>query len=125
MLCIVSLHLQYYYRFFVQCAIICNLEYLYYKQACAAIYLASIDQGIVLPLTPRPWWHVFIGPNYDQDLSIVCNSLLALNDDDCIDGYQDAMKKYVVSLVEEDENTCGNGGGSFNDPGSYIWNAID
>lgn len=73
-------------------------------------------------MTPRPWWHVFIGPNRDKELSIVCNALLSLktySTSDVVNEheyYQDAMKKYIVSLVNE---------GSFLDPGSYIWNAID
>jgi len=70
----------------------------------------------ILPCNPRPWWYIFIGPNHDEDLSIVCNALLALEDLNCVTGFYDAMKKYVVSLVD---------GGSFNDPGSYIWNALD
>jgi len=84
--------------------------------ACGAIYLASLHGKEILPMEPRPWWYVFIGLGHDQDLSNVCNALLALRDEHCIPGYTDAMKKYVISLVE---------GGSFNDPGSYSWNAID
>ena len=63
----------------------------------------------ILPMEPRPWWHVFIGPGCDQDLSNVCNALLALCDENCVVGYKDSMRKYIVSLIE---------GGSFNDPGS-------
>jgi hypothetical protein len=67
-------------------------------------------------MEPRPWWHAFIGPGHDEGLSNVCNALLALRDGNCIAGYKDAMQKYVISLVD---------GGSFSDPGSYIWNTID
>ncbi len=67
-------------------------------------------------MKPQPWWHVFIGPHCDEHLSDVCNALSALQDENCIVGYEDAMKKYVVSLID---------GGSFNDPGSYIWNFTD
>ena len=100
--------------------------------ACAAIHLACFDNddetSISLPLSPRPWWHAFVGSDQDEDLSIICNAILALglglgggggddDDDDCVEGYMvDATKKYVVSLVD---------GGSFCDPGSFIWNAMD
>ena len=78
-----------------------------------------------LPMKPHHWWHVFIGPNADEDLSIVCNSLLALQDKNCVHGYKEAMTLFVTSLIDDDSGGGGGGGGSFNDPGSYIWNAID
>lgn len=85
-------------------------------KACASIYLACLHQNKNLPFDPRPWWHVFIGPSNDHDLIDACNALLALRDENCVEGYKEAIRKYVISLVD---------GGSFNDPGSYIWNAID
>uniref|UniRef100_A0A7S3V5W6 Cyclin-like domain-containing protein n=1 Tax=Chaetoceros debilis TaxID=122233 RepID=A0A7S3V5W6_9STRA len=84
--------------------------------ACAAIYLACIEQDISLPMVPRPWWHAFVGGNNDDELSTICNAMLALGDYDCVEGYKWATEGYVVSLVED---------GSFCDPGSYIWNAFD
>ena len=87
--------------------------------ACASIILATSsaggtnDAGTSLPMHPRPWWEVFIGPNRDEDLIAVCNAVLGLGD--CtLASSRDAMRGYVPSLVE--------GGGSFTDPGSYLWN---
>jgi hypothetical protein len=84
--------------------------------ACAAIHLACIDSDISLPLTPKPWWSAFLGQEKGEDLSSICNAILALGDNDCVEGYADASTKYLISLVD---------GGSFCDPGSFIWNAMD
>ena len=84
--------------------------------ACAAIHLGCIDCNVSLPLSPMPWWHAFLGSKEDENLSTVCNGLMALKNNDCIKGYSDALTTYVVSRVE---------GGSFVDPGSYSWNAMD
>eukprot|EP00559_Dactyliosolen_fragilissimus_P003575 CAMPEP_0184864220 /NCGR_PEP_ID=MMETSP0580-20130426/14145_1 /TAXON_ID=1118495 /ORGANISM="Dactyliosolen fragilissimus" /LENGTH=235 /DNA_ID=CAMNT_0027362913 /DNA_START=507 /DNA_END=1211 /DNA_ORIENTATION=+ len=78
---------------------------------CAAIYLASLDENILLPMKPRPWWEAFVGSGQDENMSLVCNSILALGDDK-MSGYEQAMRTYIVSLVN---------GGSFNDPGSHVW----
>jgi hypothetical protein len=92
---------------------------------CAAIHLACFDGGegrsgmdtsISLPLSPKPWWHAFLGPDKDDDLSVICNALMALGDRNCVSGFDDAMNRYVVSLVD---------GGSFCDPNSFSWNALD
>lgn len=84
--------------------------------ACGSIHLSCIELSILLPLEPMPWWHAFVGTKSDSELSIICNALLALKDEYCVNGYYNAMHKYVVSLIED---------GSFCDPGSYIWNAYD
>ncbi len=83
--------------------------------ACAAIHLALIEEGMIIQPKPKPWWHAFIGEKCDEDLSTVCNAILALGDRDCVEGYVAASKEYVVSLLDD---------GSFCDPGSYIWNDI-
>jgi len=93
--------------------------------ACASIILAtstsatsSTSTTTMLPMQPRPWWEVFIGPDRDDDLIAICNAVLGLGgqDDDedatATGEIQDAMRGYVPSLVE---------GGSFTDPGSYLW----
>jgi hypothetical protein len=111
------------------CRIDLCVRYLPEMTACAAIHLACFqdehgDDGdndectsnISLPLSPTPWWHAFVGSGRDDDLSIICNALLALGDDGCINGYMDATNRYVVSMVE---------GGSICDPGSFSWNAMD
>jgi len=106
--------------------------------ACAAIYLACHQKNIDLPLTPRPWWQVFIGVERCTDLSNVCNALLALccydeegDGGECMDGYRDALRVFVVSLVPRTQD--GGGGGSFNDPRGegggnkpgFVWNSFD
>jgi len=83
--------------------------------ACAAIYLACLDTHICLPTDPRPWYYVFIGEKSDQDLSNTCNAILSLGDEK-LEGYRDVMRTFIVSLVE---------GGSFNDPGSFLWESND
>ena len=96
--------------------------------ACAAILLATTGtttqqqqqqkQHKQLPMTPRPWWEVFVGPGRGDDLIAVCNAILALNDDDDDgrDWRTEAMRGFVPSLVK---------GGSFNDPGSFSWDALE
>ena len=105
--------------------------------ACAAILLATSSTGrsrsagtqptsiSLPPMKPRPWWEVFVGPGREDDLMAVCNALLALaaapgsDEDGENDRWEEqkrrAMRHYVPSLVV---------GGSFNDPGSYIWKAL-
>ena len=53
--------------------------------ACAAILMACSCNDLELPLVPAPWWEVFIGGNRSQDLSIVCNAILALGDEEDLD----------------------------------------
>ena len=72
----------------------------------------------------------------DADLSNVCNALLALcyegtegEDEECVEGYRDALRVFLVSLVPGKH--VGGGGGSFNDPmggrgeGGFVWNSFD
>ena len=97
------------------------VRYLPEMIACSAIHLACFQNGdekgnILLPLTPRPWWHAFIGPEKDDDLSVISNAIMSLGDSACMEGYIDATHNYVISLIEN---------GSFCDPGSYSWNAMD
>lgn len=98
--------------------------------ACAAIHLASIDveqfyqqdnhpfqkRISSLGMRPQPWWVSFLGTGREDDLAIICNAMLALRDDACVDGYPLARKCYIVSMVPD---------GSFCDPGSYIWTMLD
>jgi hypothetical protein len=88
--------------------------------ACAAIHLACVDEKVIekisLGMQPKPWWESFVGSDRGQAMATICNALLALKDEHCIEGYSDARKKYVVSLVKD---------GSFCDPGGYIWNMLD
>lgn len=94
--------------------------------ACAAILLATTNAPVqnALPMTPRPWWEVFVGPGRGDDLVAVCNAILALYEssdggDSSVEGQVrmlQAMRGFVPSLVE---------GGSFNDPGSFVWDALE
>jgi Cdk activating kinase (CAK)/RNA polymerase II transcription initiation/nucleotide excision repair factor TFIIH/TFIIK, cyclin H subunit len=84
--------------------------------ACAAIHLACIKLDVSLPMDPRPWWESFVGQGKSQELSNICNAILALGDVDCVEGYFEASNTYLISLVKD---------GSFCDPGSYSWNAME
>jgi len=83
--------------------------------SCAAILMASSNHNVELPLVPRPWWEVFIGSDRHQDLSTVCNSILAVNDENDLD-VRRSKYAFVPSLMEEP---------SFNDPDSYLWSVAD
>jgi len=99
--------------------------------ACAAILLATTRDSAQtrqqqLSMTPRPWWEVFVGPGRGDDLVAMCNAILALgggeeareeekSPKDDGDWRMEAMRGFVPSLVK---------GGSFNDPGSFSWEAL-
>ena len=98
--------------------------------ACAAILLATTnapegEAQHALPMAPRPWWEVFVGPGRGDDLVAVCNAILALSEigdggDSSVESnwgqMLQAMRGFVPSLVE---------GGSFNDHGSFVWDALE
>lgn len=100
--------------------------------ACAAILLATTkapegEAQHALPMTPRPWWEVFVGPGRGADLVTICNALLGLcESSEEVDTSEDgctgnnwrikAMRGFVSSLVE---------GGSFNDPSSFVWDTLE
>eukprot|EP00584_Thalassiosira_punctigera_P012815 CAMPEP_0172551814 /NCGR_PEP_ID=MMETSP1067-20121228/41186_1 /TAXON_ID=265564 ORGANISM="Thalassiosira punctigera, Strain Tpunct2005C2" /NCGR_SAMPLE_ID=MMETSP1067 /ASSEMBLY_ACC=CAM_ASM_000444 /LENGTH=344 /DNA_ID=CAMNT_0013339655 /DNA_START=19 /DNA_END=1053 /DNA_ORIENTATION=+ len=83
--------------------------------ACAAILMASFNNNVELPLLPQPWWEVFIGPNRNAHLSVVCNSILAVGNENELD-IRRSKYAFVPSLMEEP---------SFNDPDSYLWSVAD
>ena len=84
-------------------------------KACAAILLASSNHDAELPLIPRPWWEVFIGPNRNNDLTAISNSILAVGDENDLDNRR-SKYAFVSSLMEQS---------SFNDPDSYLWSVAD
>ena len=76
-------------------------------------------------MTPRPGWEVFVGPGRGDDLAAVCNAILALcemgdGEDSSVESNRGQMlqatRGFVPSLVD---------GGSFNDPGSFVWDALE
>ena len=79
--------------------------------------IASSNHNVELPLKPRPWWEVFIGPDRNQDVSNVCNSILAVGDENDLDNRR-AKYAFVSSLIQDP-------GSSFNDPDSFLWSAAD
>lgn len=85
-----------------------------HKKASAAILLSCDNHNVSLPLTPRPWWEVFIGPSRGGDLTAVCNAILAVGDMSHADARR-ARFAFVPSLLKN---------GSFNDPDSYIWSTV-
>jgi hypothetical protein len=78
--------------------------------ACAAIFLTALDLNVDLPMEPVPWWQVFCGPDKETEISTVANAVLGLVEATSITAV--ASSEFVVSLVP---------GGSFNDPGSFLW----
>ncbi|KAL7430792.1 hypothetical protein ACHAXM_002360 [Skeletonema potamos] len=84
--------------------------------ACAAILMSCSIQDVELPLVPCPWWEVFIGCNSRQELSTVCNAILAVGDEDNHLDTRRARYAFVPSLTEQS---------SFNDPESYLWSKAD
>ena len=87
--------------------------------------MAARDFGIELPMTPRPWWQVFLGneSNKGNDLADVANAILGtcnlltgieqeLTANDAID-WLVATKGFVRSLVAE--------GKTFNNSDSFPW----
>lgn len=84
------------------------------SKACSVILMASANHNISLPLTPRPWWEVFIGANHGDSLTTVCNTISAVGDISDTDTRR-ARYAFVPSLLKD---------GSFNDPESYLWSTI-
>ena len=84
--------------------------------ACAAILLATSKHNVELPLVPRPWWEVFIGPNRNEDLTTVCNAILAVGDDEKDMDVRRAKYGFIPSLLKDP---------SFIDPESYLWSVSD
>lgn len=98
--------------------------------------MAANDANLPLPLSPRPWWQLFIGKGHETEISVVCNALLALQDENIV---SDAFNFFLPSLlsttkqvnvhqsddkIRSDISQCSTNI-SFNDPGSYIWNLMD
>jgi len=98
--------------------------------ACAAVYVALLDRQETVVIDDRknssaPWWHVVCGSTHDHELSIVGNALLALADaatnatrstGDDADDVRIADQAFLKSHCE--------GNGSFNDPGSFVWEML-
>ena len=76
--------------------------------------MACTNHNISIPLTPQPWWELFVGPNRGDDLSAVCNTILAVGDMTHVDVSR-AKYAFVPSLLEDM---------SFNDPESYLWSVV-
>lgn len=85
------------------------------NKACSAILMASSNYNVELPLVPHPWWEVFVGPNRNEDLSTVCNAILAVCNENDLD-IRRAKYAFLPSLLKEL---------SFNDPDNYMWSVAD
>lgn len=77
--------------------------------------MASSNYNVELPLVPHPWWEAFVGPNRNEDLSTVCNAILAVCNENDLD-IRRAKYAFLPSLLKEP---------SFNDPDNYIWSVAD
>ena len=73
--------------------------------------MACHDHDVALP---DAWWEAFIGVDRNTDLSTVCNSFLAVCDENDLD-LRRARYAFLSSLRKEE---------SFNDPDSYVWSAF-
>jgi hypothetical protein len=83
-------------------------------QASSSILLAAKDFDISLPLSPCPWWEVFIGKDKTKELATAANVILGLvvkTETSWIDSLV-ASRTFVKSLKKEP---------SFNDPESFLW----
>mmetsp|Transcript_24451 Transcript_24451/g.28169 ORF Transcript_24451/g.28169 Transcript_24451/m.28169 type:complete len:400 (-) Transcript_24451:237-1436(-) len=89
--------------------------------ACAAIYLSCQVCNISLPSL---WYKVFVSTLTEQDLSNVCNAILAVSDEDVVD---EPLRKFIASLIvtETGEPNEMIHEGSFNDPDSFVWCLMD
>jgi len=60
----------------------------------------------------------------EQDLSNVCNAILAVSDEDVVD---EPLRKFIASLIvtETGEPNEMIHEGSFNDPDSFVWCLMD
>ena len=95
-------------------------------QAASTILLTQRDFSLELPLSPRPWWEVFVGKVDEKDVVTAANAILGLsnlNEEYDFDAWADSMvasRGYVRSCIQGNE-------GSFNDPASpgkpasYLW----
>ena len=128
-----------------------NISFQIDKQAVGAMLLASIELDIPLPMTPIPWFEVFLGKRADQiqDAVDVSNSILGIrrNSSNKHDGtdpsssgadlndyvaeWDVATKGFIKSLSQSKQssnNNCnitdddeGDAGPAFLDPNSFLW----
>lgn len=83
-------------------------------------------------MTPRPWWQLFVGSGHEIEISIVCNALLALQNESFV---RDSFHFFLPSLLSPNAAAANQNRNSdvtecttemsFNDPGSYLWNLIN
>ena len=92
-------------------------------QATSSIFLAALDFSLDLPLSPQPWWEIFVGKTLSGDIATAANAILGLcrldeeNEAEALTDSLIATGGYVRSLVRN--------GGSFNDPGSFLCEQIE
>ncbi len=76
-----------------------------------------------LPLTPQPWWHILVGKTVDHEIFTAANAILGLCNldmDTDMDNQQEAHVDFLISS-KGFVASCVKNGGSFNDPGSFLW----
>ena len=100
-----------------------------FQQAASTMLVTLRDFSLELPMSPQPWWVVFVGKVGEIDVATAANAILGLSnldkEHDC-DAWADsivASRGYVPSCIESEEV-------SFNDPASpgkpasYLWEQL-
>ena len=96
--------------------------------ASSAIWLAANDLDITLPVSPCPWWEVFIGKNKTQQLVNAANAILGLVTKSSASSSsqnqeteeEDIWLDSLVALCGFVKPLLPNNTG-FNDVGSFLW----
>lgn len=69
-------------------------------------------------MSPQPWWEIFVGSGKTMELVTAANAILGLcnmtKTETALGDSLVASRGFVKSLITKD-------GGSFNDPGSFLW----
>jgi hypothetical protein len=93
------------------------------SQAAGSIFLAARDFSLDLPMSPQPWWEKLVGKTFSEEIAIAANAILglcSLDNEKEAESLADSLiasRGYVCSLMKNE--------GSFNDPGSFLWDQIE
>jgi hypothetical protein len=86
--------------------------------------LAARDFAVELPTVPRPWWEIFVGKDKTTELVTAANAILGLTKSSRDDVSTSTSTVWIDSLVSSRgflKSLVVSGEGSFNDPGSFLW----
>lgn len=85
--------------------------------------MAARDFKCSLPLRPTPWWEILLGAHKSAEVAEAANALIGIaletevpgSDSESTD-FEIAKSGFLRSLLD---------GGSFNDPGSFLWEELE